>query len=56
MAKQSNKLTRELKQLEANEIDPSLVHIRELKGRSVNEESNVPYIKQPYQALITNEA
>ena len=47
MAKQSNKLPRELKQLEAKEIDPSLLHIRELRCKSVNEESNLPHIKQP---------
>ena len=44
MAKQSNKLIRELKKLETKEIDPFLLHVKELKGRSVNEESNVPPI------------
>ena len=29
------------------EIDPSLLYVRELRGRSVNEESSVPPIKQP---------
>ena len=42
MAKQSNKRTRELKQLEAKEIDPSLLHSRELRGWSVNKESCTP--------------
>ena len=40
MAKQCNKLTRELKQLKEKEIDPSLLHIRVLRGRSINDDSN----------------
>ena len=56
MAKQSNKLTKELKQLEAKETDPSLLHIRGLRDQNVNEESNVPPIKEPPQALIMNKA
>ena len=47
MAKQPNKRPRELKQLEAKEIAPCLLYIRELRDRSVNEESNLPPIKQP---------
>ena len=46
MAKQSNKLSKELQQLEAKEIDPSFLHVRELRGRGVNEESNLPPVKQ----------
>ena len=49
MAKQSNKLTRELKQLEAKEIDPSLLHVRDLRGRSVNWESNAPPLISPHR-------
>ena len=47
MAKPTNQLNKELKQLEVKEINPSLLYIRELKGRSVNEESHMPYIRQP---------
>ena len=47
MAKQMNQLPRELKQLDVKEIDPSLLYIRELRGRSVNEDSGMPPIKQP---------
>ena len=47
MAKQTNQLTKELKQLDAKEIDPSFLYIRELRGSSVNEESNTPHIRQP---------
>ena len=47
MAKQPYQLPRELKLLEAKEVDPSLLYIRELRGRNVNEESNPPLIKHP---------
>ena len=47
MAKPPSQLPRELKYLEAKEIDPSLLYTRELRGRSVNEESNLLPIKQP---------
>ena len=47
MAKQPNQLPRELKKLEAKEIDPSLLHVRELRGRNVNGEPNLPHNKQP---------
>ena len=46
MAKQPNQLPRELKQLEAKEFDPSLLYVRELRGRSVNE-SNPPPLRSP---------
>ena len=49
MAKQTNQLHRELKQLDMKEIDPFLLYIRDLGGRSVNEESGTPPIKQPSQ-------
>ena len=42
MAKQTNQLSIELKQLDAKEIHPSLLYMRELRGRSVNEESFIP--------------
>ena len=47
MAKQMNQLPRELKQLDAKVIDPSLLYTRELRGRSINEESDTPPIKKP---------
>ena len=42
MAKQTNQLPKELKQLDAKEIDSFLLYIRQLRGRSVNEESSTP--------------
>ena len=47
MAKQTNQLCRELKQLDTKETDPYLLYIRELRGSSVNEESGTPSIKHP---------
>ena len=41
MAKQPNLLPRELKNLDMKEIDPYLLHVRELRGR------NSPPTKQP---------
>ena len=46
MVKQMKQLPRELKQLDIKEFDPSLLYIRKLRGRSVNEESGTPPIKQ----------
>ena len=43
----TNQLPKESKQLDAKEIDPSLLYFRKLRGRSVNEESSMPPIKQP---------
>ena len=54
MANQGNKLIKELKQLDAKEINTPLLHIREVRGRSVNEESNIHPIKQPPQAPMAN--
>ena len=50
MAKQTNQLTKELKQLDAKEIDPCFLYIRELRGRSVNEDLHMPHIGQPSPA------
>ena len=36
-----------MKQLDTKEIVPSLLYTRELRGRSVNEDSGTPPIKQP---------
>ena len=47
MAKQTNQVNRELKRLEAKEIDPSLLYVRELRGRNINEESYTHPIRQP---------
>ena len=41
MAKQTNQVNRELKRLEAKQNDTSLLHVRELRGRKVNEESHI---------------
>ena len=40
MAKQTNQMKREMKRLEAKETDPSLLYVRELRVRNVNEESH----------------
>ena len=50
MAEQNNHITRELKTLNAKELDPSRLNVRELRGRSVNEELHTPSITQPPQA------
>ena len=42
MAKQTDQLTKELKQLDTKEIDPCLLYIREFRGRSVNEDQACP--------------
>ena len=47
MAKQTNQLPKELKQLDAKEIYPSLLYIRQVRGRSVKEEASMPPIKKP---------
>ena len=46
----SNKVVRELKQLDVKEPDPSLLNVRELRGRNVNEELHNPSIRQSPQA------
>ena len=46
MAEQNNKVAREWKPLSMKEPDPSLLNIRKLGGRSVNEELNTPSIRQ----------
>ena len=45
MAKQTNQVNRELKQLDAK--DSLLLHVTELRCRRVNEESNMPLIRLP---------
>ena len=47
----TNQLNRELKRLEAKETDASLLHVRELRGRKVNEKSQMPPIRQPSPGL-----
>ena len=51
MAKQTIQVDRELKQMDAKETDPSLLYVRELRGRSVNEESHMPPIRLPPQLM-----
>ena len=40
-------MNRKLKKLDAKETDPSLLYVREPRGRSVNEESHMCPIRQP---------
>ena len=47
MAEQNNQVARELKELDAKEPNPSSLNLRELRGRSVNEELHTPSIRQP---------
>ena len=50
MAKQTNQIDRELKWLETKETYPSLLYVRELRGRNVNEESHTPPLESLPQA------
>ena len=43
----NNQVSRELKRLEVKENDPSLLHVRELRGRNANEESHPPLDSLP---------
>ena len=52
MPEQSNQVARESKWLDMKEPDPSSLNIRELRGRSVNEELHIPSIRQPPQGPI----
>ena len=40
--KNTNQVVRELKWLDAKEPDPSLLNLRQLRGRNVNEELHTP--------------
>ena len=42
MTKEANQINKELKWLKAQETNPSLLYVRELRGRNVNEESHTP--------------
>ena len=42
--KNSNQAVRELNQLDAKELDPSIINMWELRGGNVNEELHTPYI------------
>ena len=50
MVEQNNQVARELKQLDTKEPDPPSLNVRELRGRSVNEELHMPSIRQPPQS------
>ena len=50
MAEQNNQVARELKWLDAKEPDPSLLNVRELRGRSVIEEFWHPPLDSQPQA------
>ena len=47
MAEQNNQVARELKWLDAKEMYPSSWNVKELRGRSVNEEWHTASITQP---------
>ena len=47
MAEQNNQVARQLKWLDVKEPDPSSLNVRELRGRSVNEDLHTPSIRQP---------
>ena len=46
MVEQNNQVARELKQLDAKELNPTSLNVKELGGRSVNEELHMPSITQ----------
>ena len=46
MAEHNSQVARELKWLDIMEPDPALLNLRELRGRSVNEELHMPSIRQ----------
>ena len=50
--KNTNQVVKELKQLDAEEPDPSSLNVRELRGRNVNEELHASSIRQPPPGLI----
>ena len=50
--KNSNQVVRELKQLDSRKPDPSLLNIREMTGRNINEELHIPSIRQPHPGPI----
>ena len=45
MAEQNNQVARILKWLDTKEPDPSSLNVKELRGRSVNEEFHMPSIR-----------
>ena len=47
MTEQNNQVVSELKWLDPKEPNPSLLNVRELRGRSINEESHTHSIRQP---------
>ena len=50
--KNSNQVARELKWLDAKEPDPSLLNVRELRGRNVSEELHTPCIRHSSSGQI----
>ena len=52
MAEQKIQVNRELQWLDAKEPDPILLYAKELKGRSVHEESHMFPIRSPPQGSI----
>ena len=45
-------MNRELKWLDTEETDPSLLYVRDLRGSSVNEESHMPPLDSLPQAKL----
>ena len=52
MAEQSSQVARELKWLDAKELDPASLNVMEQRGNSVNEELHMPSIRQPTPGAI----
>ena len=44
--KNLHQVVRELKWLDAKELDPSIINVQQLRGRNVNEELHNPSIRQ----------
>ena len=53
MVEQNNQVAREFKWLDAKELHPSSLNVRELRGRGVNEELHMPSIRQAqYMCMV----
>ena len=52
MAEQNNQVARQPKRLDAKELDPTSLNVRELRGRGVSEVLHMPSIRQPASGPI----
>ena len=50
MAKQNNQIARKRKGLDAKQLDPNSLNVRELRGRTVGEELHIPPLDSHPQA------